>query len=439
MQSPLHPQQPADPPPRRRVLLATWGTTGDIAPYTGLATGLSRAGHQVTVVTSRRYAALFREHGLRVRAMPLDEQEAAVGSHKARRARRSHRARIDNGRDMALTAGKVLLEATGEGADVLLAHPLIHPQAAVIGQGLGLPCHGVYTVSHAMMLPRLIAGAPGPRYPAADALVKLILSPLYAPVISALRRELGMRRRFTGDTLISSARRHAVYYGFSSALLPDRLPLPATHKTIGVWQPAPPPNWRPDGRLTDFLASGPAPVYFGFGSMGEGDGVRLSRIITRTVRRLGIRAVVQGGWAGLTSDGEGHDVGDTNGDGDDILTIGVCPHGWLFPRMAAAVHHAGPGTAHASLRAAVPTLPVPLKFDQPFWAARLRSLGLTPAAIPMPRLDSDNLRLALTRLLTDSRYRERTRRIGAVIDQQDGTAGVVRALGHAGSASVAAR
>ncbi|MBZ6476413.1 hypothetical protein [Streptomyces griseocarneus] len=40
----------------------------------------------------------------------------------------------------------------------------------------------------------------------------------------------------------------------------------------------------------------------------------------------------------------------------------------------------------------------------------------------------------LTRLLADGRYHERVRRIGAVIEQQDGTAGVVRALDHAGSA-----
>ncbi|WP_190020325.1 glycosyltransferase [Streptomyces hiroshimensis] len=405
----------------QRILLATWGTTGDIAPYTGLATGLSKAGHQVTVVTSQRYAVPFREHGLRVRAMPLNEQEAAVGAHKPRRAR------IDNGRDMALTAGNVLLEAAGEGTDVLLAHPLMHPQAAVIGEGLRLPCHGVYTVSHAMMLPRLIAGTPRLRYTVADVLVRRILSPLYAPVITALRRELGLRHRFTGgaftgDVRISSARRHTVYYGFSSALLPDRMPLPAAHQTVGIWRPARPPDRRPDDRLTDFLASGPAPVYFGFGSMGQDQAERLSRIITHTVRRLRIRAVVQSGWAGLTDDG-----------GADILTIGECPHAWLFPRMAAAVHHAGAGTTHASLQAALPTLPVPFTFDQPFWAARLRSLGLTPAAVPMPRLDSDVLSLALARLLADGRYRERTRRIGAMIEQQDGTAGVVRALGHTGA------
>ncbi|MEU1672121.1 glycosyltransferase [Streptomyces roseifaciens] len=418
MPSPFTPQ-PATP---QRILLATWGTTGDIAPYTGLATGLSKAGHQVTVVTSRRYAALFREHGLPVRAMPLDEQEAAVGAHKPRRAR------IDNGRDMALTAGKVLLEAAGEGTDMLLAHPLMHPQAAVIGEGLRLPCIGVSTVSHAMMLPRLIAGAPRMRYTVADALVQRILSPLYAPVVTALRRELGLRHRFTGDALSSSTRRHTVYYGFGSALLPDRMPLPSRHETVGVWRPAQPPDWQPDDRLTDFLASGPAPVYFGFGSMGRGHAERLSRIITRTVHRLGIRAVVQSGWAGLTGDGES--------ESDDILTIGECPHAWLFPRMAAAVHHAGPGTTHASLRAALPTLPVPFKLDQPFWAARLRALGLTPAVVPMPRLDGDGLGLALRRLLADGRYRDRTRRIGALIEQQDGVAGVVRALGRAGRAQL---
>ncbi|WP_424893174.1 glycosyltransferase [Streptomyces sp. XH2] len=407
MQTPRK-HRPAAP---RRIVLATWGTTGDVAPYTGLATGLREAGHQVTVVTSRRYAHLFRAHGLPVRAMPLDEQEAAVGAHKPRRAR------IDNGRDMALTAAGVLLEAAGEGADALLAHPLLHPQAAVIGAGLRVPCLGVYTVSHAMMLPRLIAGTPRLRYTIADALVKAVLSPLYAPAIARLRRELGLRHRSVPTTLTPSAR-HAVSYGFSSALLPARMPLPAAHRAVGAWRPARPPDWRPDDRLVDFLASGPAPVYFGFGSMGEGRAEQLSRTITRAVRRLRIRAVVQGGWAGLTGDGGS----------DDVLTIGECPHTWLFPRMAAAVHHAGPGTTHASLEAALPTLPVPFKLDQPFWAARLRSLGLTPAALPVPHLTSGNLSLALTRLLTDGHYRERTRRIGAIVEGQDGTAGVVHAL-----------
>ena len=40
----------------------------------------------------------------------------------------------------------------------------------------------------------------------------------------------------------------------------------------------------------------------------------------------------------------------------DIFVIGNCPHDWLFPRVAACVHHGGAGTVAASLRAGKPTL-----------------------------------------------------------------------------------
>jgi UDP:flavonoid glycosyltransferase YjiC (YdhE family) len=243
--------------------------------------------------------------------------------------------RLRNGQEIATIAGRTLL-AAADGADTLLAHPWLHPLAAVIGQGLGIRCIGAYPLSPAMLLPGLIAGSPRRRYTAAD-----------------------------------------------------------------------------------FLAAGPAPVYFGFGSMAKGHADRLSHVIAQTVLRLGIRAVVQAGWAGL------------HAESDDIVTINECPHTWLFPRMTAAVHHAGAGTTHASLEAATPTLPV--GFDQPFWAARLHALGLTPTAIPLKQLDSDKLTAALSRLLTHSRHRAHTRRIADVIRRQDGTAGVHRELVAGGS------
>jgi tetratricopeptide (TPR) repeat protein len=84
--------------------------------------------------------------------------------------------------------------------------------------------------------------------------------------------------------------------------------------------------------------------------------------------------VVQSGWAGL----EVH--------GDDVLTVGAVPHEWLLPRAAAVVHHCGAGTTAAALRAGVPTVPVPVAADQPFWAARQQALGVCPAVLPARRL-----------------------------------------------------
>ncbi|MFI8939602.1 glycosyltransferase [Streptomyces syringium] len=130
-------------------------------------------------------------------------------------------------------------------------------------------------------------------------------------------------------------------------------------------------------------------MYFGFGSISEFAREHLADVISHTVKRLRVRAVVQGGWSGLSVQG------------DDILGVDECPHAWLLPRMAAAVHHAGPGATHACLQAGTPALPVPITLDQPFWASRLHALELTPTVIPMRHLDGDNLIHALGRLLAD--------------------------------------
>ena len=45
------------------------------------------------------------------------------------------------------------------------------------------------------------------------------------------------------------------------------------------------------------------------------------------------------------------------------------PHSWLFPRMAAVVHHGGVGTTAAGLAAGVPSIITPFFADQPFWGS----------------------------------------------------------------------
>ncbi|GHC59861.1 hypothetical protein GCM10010507_40980 [Streptomyces cinnamoneus] len=94
-----------------------------------------------------------------------------------------------------------------KGADVILAHPLPHPLCAVIAEGTGRTCIGIYTAAPGMLLPRLSAGsaAPAHGYRFAETVAQAAMHPLYAPALSWARRELGMRERKT-DTLLGALR-----------------------------------------------------------------------------------------------------------------------------------------------------------------------------------------------------------------------------------------
>ncbi|WP_244376015.1 glycosyltransferase [Streptomyces ficellus] len=185
---------------------------------------------------------------------------------------------------------------------------------------------------------------------------------------------------------------------------------PSWAGAAGYWWPARPTGWQPPAVLLDFLQAGPPPVFIGFGSMAPGEGDRLSELVAAAVRRAGVRAVVQAGWADLA------------GRGDDVLTIGDVPHDWLLPRTAAAVHHAGAGTTAAALRAGVPAVPVPVMADQPFWASRLCALGVAPRSLPFAELTADALGDAVTACLSDPSHRHRATRLARAIATEDGAA-----------------
>ena len=103
-----------------------------------------------------------------------------------------------------------------------------------------------------------------------------------------------------------------------------------------------------------------------------------------------------------------------------MFVVDSVPHSWLFPRMAALVHHGGAGTTAEGLRAGVPTVIVPFVFDQPFWGARVESMGLGPDPIPQKKLTADRLAEAIRIAVTDPDIRRRARACGEAIRAEDG-------------------
>jgi sterol 3beta-glucosyltransferase len=167
--------------------------------------------------------------------------------------------------------------------------------------------------------------------------------------------------------------------------------------------------------LVDFQSAGPAPVFVGFGSMmaTARRAEQMADIIRQASRRARVRVVVQTGWTSL-------DIAD-----DDMLTIGDVPHDWLFPQVAAVAHHCGAGTTAAGLHAGVPTIALPAFGDGPFWAERVRHLGVSAATILQRRLSVDRLANAMGSAVTDRGLRERARELATRIAGEDGATQVL--------------
>ncbi|MBM3121917.1 MAG: glycosyltransferase family 1 protein, partial [Chloroflexi bacterium] len=186
----------------------------------------------------------------------------------------------------------------------------------------------------------------------------------------------------------------------------------------GYWFLDPSEGWRPAADLLDFLNGGPPPVYIGFGSMVHRRPEEVAALVCDALQRSGLRAVWSAGWGGLASTRLPNSV----------FMTGSIPHAWLFPRMAAVVHHGGVGTTAAGLRAGVPSIAIPYFGDQPFWGRRIAELGVGPKPIPRSRLTADRLALALQSATTDTGMQARAARLGEAIRAEDGIGNAVRVI-----------
>jgi UDP:flavonoid glycosyltransferase YjiC (YdhE family) len=397
-----------------RVLIVTAGSRGDVAPFTGLGQRLEQAGHQVAIAAHAVFAELVRGCGLEYRGLPGDPVELT----RARQAAPSPEAGRSIFTAFLEELAEGLIAATAAGTDLLITAFGPAPLCRVVAEGFGIRSVGAYLVAPAPTAAFPLPGWPGPGDlgPAGDLEAGRQLlgraSVLYAEVLARLRARLGLPAT-TEPANASPPVGWLICHGFSPAVVsrPDDGP-PAVRVT-GYWWPARPTGWHPPTELLDFLQAGPAPVFVGFGSMAPTEGEWLTEVVAAAVKQARVRAVVQAGWAGLS-------LFD-----DDILLVGDVPHDWLFPHMAAVVHHAGAGTTGAGLRAGVPAVAVPVLLDQPFWAACLHQLGVAPCPLPQRGLTAEALAGAMRSCVDDAAYRNRAADLAARIRAEDGAAAVL--------------
>lgn len=449
-------------PARRRIVLTTVGSLGDLHPFLALALELRARGHRVSIATSPSYRATVEALGLQFDAMRPDLPALARDREVMRRI-------------MDLRSGgeylfKALLmpglrqsfddlSQAARGADLLVTHPFSFA-GPLVAQTMNAQTTKLRWVSTALT-PMSFLSAHDPPVPArvpafgrlralgpgvngwllarGEGMTRAWIEPVYQ-----LRAELGL-----------PPGRHPLFGGQHS----PQLALALFSPEFGPPQPDWPPQVRvtgfvfhdrtpesdeaieqaatiereaagygevsvpsdgikdfsnsseePSADIEAFLQAGPPPVVFTLGSSAVRDAGNFYEASVAAAQQLDCRAVLLIG----DEDNRPRQPLPAN-----IAAFGYAPYSQLFPRARAIVHQGGVGTVAQAMRAGVPMLVVPYSHDQPDNAARIVRLGVG-RTVRRARYTPALAARELQHLLRDSRYAEKARLLGSRIRAEDG-------------------
>jgi sterol 3beta-glucosyltransferase len=144
----------------------------------------------------------------------------------------------------------------------------------------------------------------------------------------------------------------------------------------------------------------------------------ITDIVLKALKLSKQRGVLLNGWGCLG----GRDFPDT------VIKIDSAPHGWLFPRMAAVVHHGGAGTTASVLRVGKPSVVVPFFVDQPFWGRKVYELGVGPKPIPFNRLSAERLAASINIAVNSAEIRGKSIELSERIRTEKGVVNAVEQI-----------
>ena len=414
-----------------QITIIAGGSRGDVQPYVALGKGLQEAGHTIRVLVPQDYQDLVTSYGLEFFDMGGGVKTMAQSQIQ----------------DIA-EQGNILkiLAVTGKGAQQLAIQSAKNGLAACRGSDLILAgfaglSNGV-ALSEKLKVPLLQAHlmpfTPTSEFPS-------VLTP-QLPQTRLTRWGNGLSHRLaqqmmwqmlrSADTMartqvlkmkpapfwgpFAALQREArpIIYGYSPYVISPPADWPDYIHVTGYWFLEPPARWEPPNDLVNFLQAGPLPVYVGFGSMLSRKPEETADLVLEALAHTGQRAVLSSGWGGLKKE----NLPET------VFMVSSIPHSWLFPRMAAVVHHGGAGTTGAGLCAGIPSIITPFFGDQPFWGHRVYELGVGPKPIPRQRLTVERLAEAIHFAVTDTTIRKNAAHLGELIRAEDGVARAVAVI-----------
>ncbi|HEX2973324.1 MAG TPA: nucleotide disphospho-sugar-binding domain-containing protein, partial [Tepidisphaeraceae bacterium] len=396
---------------KRRIVLPTFGSLGDLHPYIAIALGLRSRGHEAILATSACYQKKIEALGLGFRPIRPDS-DFATDPAVMRRFMAFRWGLLRVGRELLGPAMrqmyKDVLRAAMD-ADLLVSHPLTGYVTRLVAEKTGIPwastmitplgflsaydlpiicfaptlCHAVRFLGPQCSVPLTWLFKRSTRF---------LAKPWYR-----LRAEVGLPPTSETNPLIDSHSPALVLALFSKVLADQQPDWPAKTVLTGF------PVHDQDGEaalpaaLSHFLEDGPPPLVFTLACSAATVAGSFFEYSVAAAKRLGRRAVLVTGrqacsLPSLLPDG--------------VIACDYAPFSQLFPRAAAVVHPGGSGTTGLAMRAGIPMLVVPYAHEHPDNAYRAVRLGIA-RHLARHRYTPERAADELRHLLDDPAYAHR--------------------------------
>lgn len=424
-----------------RFVLLTTGSRGDVQPFVALAVQLQRAGHSAALAAPPAFRAFVEQHGVCFMSF-------SAGSPASRRAPRPQAANSGPSNSLAFMARRVREKQAAAAELNTAAWQICQEADAIVARVtayldlFGVACRLKIPFFEVGLDPQVRTGAypntdffPGVSIPggynrATHWLVEQVNWLCFRAATNRFRQSVLHLPAYPARRSLDALRRSAppMLNAFSEVVVPRPPDWPGYAQITGFWFLEDGGPWQPPPALRQFLTAGEPPVCVCFGSMASGKPLDTLTMIEQVMDQLARRAVWIDGSDSRIPDGPC---------GERVFHLSQAPHQWLFPQMAAVVHHGGAGTTAASLRAGVPTITVPHRYDQPFWGRQVERLGAGPKPIPRSRLTAARLAGALETALRSTTVRAAAQAAGEAIRAEHGTGRAVEIIRQYLSAAAA--
>ncbi len=414
-----------------KITIFAAGSRGDIQPCIVLGKGLQQAGYQVTLAAPEDFSDFVQKHGVGFHPLRGDVQKV-MASDTGRKFMDSGGANpfksIQAMRTMLAPVVKMMVEdayTACRDTDAIICQGVLAAFGKSIAEVLNIP---IINFEPTPLLPTRAFPAPswfiqknlGGWHNYLSGIIMLRVVWLwYQPFVNDFRKRMGLSS-YTGALFERVLKSTPMLSAYSPSIIPHPTDWPDSLHITGYLFLDDQANWQPSPELRTFLEAGVPPVYIGFGSMAGRDPEKLANLIVEALTKSGQRGLLLTGWGGLRA-------GQVP---ENIFVVDTAPHSWLFPRMAAVVHHGGAGTTAEGLRAGVPTVIVPFAFDQSFWGARVKAMGLGTDPVLKKSLTVNRLADAISKAVYDPDINHHSNECGKAIRAENGIENAVKIIEH---------